>query len=223
VRVKNMVLKTAEIRWFHRGAPPAEVRRYFEDGEQESRERTDLYLTAPGIAGLGVKLREGRIELKQLTGREPGSARLPWLNGWIEHHRKWSFSLADADAAAGLTGAPGTDSPWIAVEKSRLLQLYEIHADGEVGQVPDTVSRPGFSGCSLELVSLSVRGDAWWSLGLEAVGADGRRVGNLIVLLTRARQMLALPPYSVDRSCGYARWLISHYAAHTTLPEEEVP
>jgi hypothetical protein len=34
------------------------------------------------------------------------------------------------------------------------------------------------------------------------------------------RQLLALPVYSVDRSCGYARWLRSHYGAHTTLPKE---
>jgi hypothetical protein len=207
------MLKTAEIRWFHRDAPPEETRRYVEGENTRELKRTDLYLAGTETPHLGVKLREGRIELKQLTNREPGSGRLPWLQGWIEHHCKWSFPLADAGAAADLTGTQDTRPSWIAVEKSRLLRIYEVLEDGEVVQVTERVDFPTFNGCSLELVALTVGGVGWWSLGLEAVGPEERRVENLLVLLRRMRPVLTYPLYSLDRSCGYAPWLTSHCAS----------
>src|SRR5262245_9360882 len=93
---------TVEVRWFGRAAVPADVERWFLDAElppaREAR-RVDRYLVAlPGDA-LGVKVRQGSLEHK-VRAAEAGLAR--WhdrLAGRVEAWRKWSFRLAESDAA----------------------------------------------------------------------------------------------------------------------------
>ena len=59
---------TAEVRWFYEGAVSPEVLEWFEQGEltpEEQPYRVDYYLRLSDRDSLGIKLREGRIEVKQ--------------------------------------------------------------------------------------------------------------------------------------------------------------
>lgn len=58
---------TAEVRWFHRGKVPLDVMAWFLrlHGEpEEPGHRVDYYLRLSDADALGIKLRDGRIEIK---------------------------------------------------------------------------------------------------------------------------------------------------------------
>ena len=177
--------RTAEVRWFRPGEVPADVRAWF-DGlgpETEPQSRTDCYL-APASAALGVKLREGQVEVKRRGGvwapLTTGRSEAP-----VESWTKWSFALAEA-----VGGAPETEDDWVAVQKTR----WQRHA-GE---------------CALELSRVEVAGVPWWSVCLEATGpdADARRAA----LAEAARQWLGAddaPALTAADAQGYPAWLLA--------------
>jgi hypothetical protein len=62
-------------------------------------------------------------------------------------------------------------------------------------------------GCTLELTSIQIRGDQWWSLGLEAFGENAALQETL---MTVAKQVMAMgepPDFKLEDSFGYPRWL----------------
>ena len=68
-----MVFQSAEIRWFFKGEVPKEISEWFAglDGIFEKQEtRTDLYFQLENSASLGIKIREGRFEIKEKQSQE---------------------------------------------------------------------------------------------------------------------------------------------------------
>lgn len=180
--------RTAEARWFGRGPVPSAVEAWFASlGPVPTPEvRTDRYL-APTDAGLGVKLRRGddgtlMVEAKrrEATGSrvEAGPARAP-----VETWTKWSFPLADSGALP---------QDWIQVGKQR-----RQHHQGS----PE-------AGCSLELTMLTVSGETWWTVALEATAADAASRERLL-RHAAARWLGAAGalPLGPDRAQGYPAWL----------------
>jgi hypothetical protein len=112
------VFPTAEVRWFGPGAIPPAIRNWFRSGERQPLAepvRVDHYLCLPGIDALGVKIRQGRIEIKQRTSQQGIVQFQERIAGLVEHWLKWSLELAVDDAAitAELTSQPD----WLAVQK----------------------------------------------------------------------------------------------------------
>jgi hypothetical protein len=187
----------------------------------------DRYLRLPGLDGLGIKLREGRIEIKQRQRKygvlhlpgdtplherppqrdaqdkelEPGNASAGRAVGQVESWRKWSFGLANRPLARLATPA----ASWIAVRKARSLRIYQIGENQRV--VPLATGDDALQGCSMELTDVEVFGQAWWTLGLEAFGDESALQEGL---LTVAGHVVAshLPvALDVQDSYGYPKWL----------------
>src|SRR5438093_13146168 len=59
---------TAEVRWFFEGQVPDEIEQWFcrSNLALKAAPREDHYLLFPAVLGLGLKLREGRLEVKTL-------------------------------------------------------------------------------------------------------------------------------------------------------------
>jgi hypothetical protein len=199
---------TMEVRWFYLGQVSPEARTWFWHGagqvEQYPR-REDTYLRLAHTDALGIKLREGRIEVKQRVQRH-GSVRFnSAVTGIVEHWRKWSFQLAEAYRGLSTIAFPA--SSWITVRKSRSLRTYRLTGEKEV--VP--VSRPGSlaQGCEVELTRVQVAGQDWWTLAFEAFG-DEPLLNEQLVLVARHKlatdRSLSL---STAQSCGYPGWLAS--------------
>jgi hypothetical protein len=199
------VYATAEVRWFYRGPLPTAVRAWFEARASRmayQAPRRDHYL---GVGGdlLGVKLREGRLEIKLRP--QPGEfLRLhPQVTGVLELWQKWSFSLAEPSVMP--LGIATVDSSWLAVDKNRGLARYRVAHTAEPVAVAAEVYP--VQGCEVELVELHASGQAWWSLCFEAFG-QGRGLAD--ALLATARHFLgeAPPPHmEAENSYGYPRWL----------------
>jgi hypothetical protein len=197
---------TVEVRWFYPGQTPSPLLAWFHqvEGEAEAQPcRVDHYLRLKATEALGIKLREGRIEIKQRQ-RRLGLVRFhERVAGQVEAWRKWSFALTGA--GAGLAGSLVPASAWIAVEKERTLLLFRVAGGGRIVSLPPA-SYEAY-GCGLELTRIRAKGAAWWSLGLEAFGQEATLQESLV---TVARHLLASeagPHLDSAASCGYPRWL----------------
>ena len=171
--------QTAEARWFGRGPVPDAVRAWFDalGDPPEPESRTDRYL-APSSDGLGVKVREGRVEAKRhdgAAGRLGVGRAAAEIGAWS----KWSFALAEPAEPAG---------PWVEVAK--------VRRQREAG------------GCALELAEVVVRGERWWSVCLEATGpTEAARRAALVEAAGRWLGRDDAPALPTSMSRGYPAWL----------------
>lgn len=196
---------TAEVRWFYRGDAPPAVLAWFERRQRSAEAqplRVDHYL-ALDRDSLGVKLREGRIEIKQRVARH-GSVRFhERATGLVEAWRKWSFELAGPLAAG--PDAPLSPQGWIAVRKARRLCRYHLGGAGRLVSAPlDSYPAPG---CDLELTAVRAGEQTWWTLGFESFGAETSLYETLRFV---AGQILAggeSPGLAVQDSRSYPAWL----------------
>jgi hypothetical protein len=191
-----LILPSAEVRWFVRGPVDPLVAAWFESSDpppQQESPRVDHYLDRVDES-LGIKLREGKIEVKRREAIIGDLAVGGRVLGVVERWRKWSFTLDDRDVPR--------DS-WIVVEKRRRLRKYAIR-DGRAVAVP-AGDRPA-QGCNVELTELRVADDSWWTLGLEAYG-DESTLEDQLWLAARAVFGDDAPPLTIDDSYAYPAWL----------------
>ena len=197
---------TVEVRWFYPGQIPAPLLAWFHQvrGEPEAQPcRVDHYLRLKTTEALGIKLREGRIEIKQRQ-RRLGLVRFhERVAGQVEAWRKWSFPLTRAGAS--LVGLLTPASSWTAVEKERTLLRFQVAAGGRVVPLPPASHEA--HGCGLELTRIRARGAAWWSLGFEAFGQEANLQESLVTVARHLLASGAVPHLDSAASYGYPRWL----------------
>lgn len=200
------VYSTAEVRWFYEGTVPAKVTEWFSHGErppEAATPRTDFYLRAVGGDSLGIKLREGKLEIKQRY-QQYGVRRFHHeVTGWAEAWHKWRFELAQA--AEDLTEAGMSSATWIGVQKERKLRKFHVACSGEIVAVP--VMAQVDQGCGIELTQVSVEGNEWWSLGFEAFGEAAAIQSNLLLVAEYVLRSDNPPLLDLQASFGYPRWL----------------
>lgn len=196
---------TAEVRWFFEGTPSLAVVEWFAQGEPKpitQPGRVDCYLRLTDGDGLGIKLRQGRLEVKQ-RHRQYGLVHLhQQVTGRVEGWRKWSLELAGhgRDLVSILVPAPS----WIGVKKERRLRRYRV-ASQEMVAVPSEADTG--EGCGLELTRIIIEGSQWWSLGFEAFGNPAGFYDTLLRVATQVFAAGEPPTLHAGDSYGYPRWL----------------
>ena len=212
-----MMIATTEVRWFFPGSPPAEMWEWFRRGNLsvQQPDRTDAYLAIPGCRTAGIKLREGRFEVKMRT-EEPVPVDYPGaVSGYVDSWVKWSRYTGESRRADGFPIGEGEE--WVEVRKRRTVRGFSLDGTGGEGdprEVDGRGARPE-QGCGLELTEVGVLGpreSTWWTLGLEGFDDEGDPAGCLDRV---ARYFFAAspPPVTVglDASCSYAAWLASGF------------
>ncbi len=202
---------TLETRWFYPGSIPPDVLAWYHYGERAPEAqptRIDYYLRLTGNDDLGVKLREGRIEIKQRMEQYGVEHLHERVHGLVEGWRKWSFGVNDIGGGLG-------DAAWIAVRKARRLRRYCVTEAGDVIAIAGVeIVGPG---CNLELAELAIHGETWWSLAFETFGPEA----SLHAIFTRVTQHTlrgdAVPHLDAEHSYGYAHWMRVLTANHANL------
>jgi hypothetical protein len=199
-RREDAMFPTMEVRWFRPGEIPAAIQEWFQrcKGEPEEQQpRVDYYFHSAADDSLGIKLREGRLEVKRRRRRLGIVHFHERVAGQVEHWRKWGFAY-DIER----------DGPWPSgfyVKKDRSLYRYRLAKDREI----EAVSSPAQlgPGCELELTQVSARGQTWWTLAFEAYGHEVTI--HDILFLTVHHLFAANAPPTLDPrdSYGYPRWL----------------
>lgn len=204
---------TAEVRWFRRGKLPATVQSWFSNcpGKTPSWEqRTDTYLMTH-VDYVGMKIREGRLEVKFRTRRVRKREFLPKLTGTVENWTKVGFGDESNSLAATNAQPPGTR--WLEVKKARLIRHYTQTDSGKI--ISLDAGAMSFSptqlevddGCSLEITEIEILGGSWWSVGFEAFGVQESREVLLEAAVEYLGKMYDSPALQLQDSHGYPSWL----------------
>ncbi len=193
-------LKTREVRWFLPNPRP-ELARWFGrlSADAYSREtREDQYLLLPRQVALGVKVREGRLELKYRIGT-PGRAWVaPGVPGRLEEWEKFSLQT-EAAGPCPLEG--GVAARWLPVLKRRLVTLVTPGAEGPAFHAPDQAVR---AGVQLEYTELQIEGTPATTIGLEWPSDQGVRLPE-----TFLGELLGKMDLQGAPSMGYPEFLLT--------------
>jgi hypothetical protein len=177
---------------------------------EKQRPRVDHYLCISGGDSSGIKLRDGRIEIKQRLNQH-GIFHFGHRDaGFVEHWHKWSLDLAGSSENLEIPSCL-----WIGVRKERLLRAYRVVDDRTVTEVAVGVG-PG-SGCNWELATVSIEGteERWWSIGFEAFGKEAGLWNMMSLVAEHFLSEDEAPTLRVEDSYGYPRWLQILEGSHT--------
>jgi hypothetical protein len=196
---------TNEVRWFYAGLAPGMIIDWHHNLGglfREHETRTDHYLILPGNDGLGIKWREGRIELKKKIA-DLGMVKIHSGIGMAEQWKKWSFEIEQGDQTFSiLTSEPEN---WVAVTKKRCLQLFTFNQDDEL--IPHSGTFGEDETVRVELSEVKLNEKHWWTLGVEFTVQKNEAKSDSTVLM---RRLLAdFPDLKLDASAsfGYPKWL----------------
>lgn len=205
-----MLRKTFEIRWFWTVNDPQKVVQWFCQGHIPSNpeQRTDQYLWLAGCRNCGIKLREGRLEVKSLLEQGESIEILPQLSGHIQTWVKW---LPGPEFDQLPSATLNTGDRWLAIRKQRWLRWFGLDA----GEIVDCGPEPtgDFPGCQTELTRLSFDGEAsqWLSLAIEMPDEDldlDPQAFLLPILTWLFHRQPEFPLDLTDARCGsYPDWL----------------
>ena len=175
---------TLEIRWFletfdlPQGMAMVRKASGLEPVAEETR--TDHYLRLPLSDGIGIKLREGRIEHKWLYGCLPGiepDAPLNRFGCW----RKWSMAATDD------TDMPNSEN-WITVRKQRWISPW-VKSDGHAHALPQQTERE--NRCDFEMARIEVErpdnaeSHCYWTLCFESEGPERQKLLETVLRIFR--------------------------------------
>jgi hypothetical protein len=199
---------TAEVRWFFRGEVPANIWEWFHAGGHEPEEqspRVDHYLRNIDGDSLGVKLREGRIEIKQRLGGQTLVRFGKRSDGYVARWVKWSFELAEASGV--VAELSGSSSRWIGIWKARKVLTFQVTDEKSIKYMSgyEGIDR----GCAWEIAKVKVDGveRAWWSVGFEAFGNETELGDTLMMVVNQSFSVANAPEFNGEQSYGYPNWL----------------
>lgn len=188
---------TAELRWFFdHPLPFSEVFTSF--SVSEPAERQDHYLLGSGER-LGVKWREGNVEVKQQQGKAEVFAEQE-VAGYLEQWTKWSFALEDKQALS-------LGSRWLPITKR--CRLLTFAYDARRHTVSPETKLEDENLCTLEYTHLTVVEGDYYTLGLEASGESNLVKPSLIQTIAYLSEHVHFEKLGLmqGNSSNYARWI----------------
>jgi hypothetical protein len=192
-----------ELRWFVPGEPaPAATSLFGEPDWASVPTRTDSYVALPTIDDLGIKRREGRLEVKGRIAVIPSVRCSPCVEGRLEHWIKWSHEGAVLDPVVEAL----SKGPLDAVTKQRIQRKFHLQ-DGRAEEVALDLRLDG--GAYAELTRLELAGSRWWSLGFEAFPNDSALPDELLALVRRFLGEASIE-LTVEQSLSYPAWLVEY-------------
>jgi hypothetical protein len=205
-----MMWRSAEARWFTAGPLPGEVLKWFQGGRALEAENVQVheYLVFPDCQSVGVKLREGRFEIKaNLTAARPLGPDLG-VEGRTDQWVKWSLA---SEALQALAPALHQSGLWLKVRKERFLRRFSADSGSlvEFRVPPGSFPR---TGANIELTRIEVEAPPrfWFSLAFEAFGPPAVAEKTLLDAVRRFFQDHGPVPgvlLAEDNSLSYPAWL----------------
>ena len=193
----SVMYVTKEIRWFFKEENEP-IRNWFYNLRFDvADEREDLYLDLE-IQDVGVKLREGKTEIKhRIESRSKGCLN-PNVWGYFEKWVKWSFDTKDDDPLYAEI-MERKYNRWIPVAKERnTSQLTE--RNGAIITCP--LSEDLDDGCQIEYSKINVCGKQWFTFGLEWFGETSPELRPSFVT-----EIIGDTNLAIKQSKGYPEFL----------------
>ncbi|MEM7307991.1 MAG: hypothetical protein AAF682_15035 [Planctomycetota bacterium] len=178
---RDFTARSLELRWIGSGPAEDEVRTWFESLPGEIRvepRRVDQYICPGTWTQVGLKVRQGRLEVKAIDGPTqefdlPGQGE----GGIAERWTKWSVESAEAGRwAEDLRMEPDI---LVSVSKVRAIRFYGWNGLA-LGPVE---KRRHEGGVSVELADLDHADGRFWTVCIESFGAAGPAMEERLPLL----------------------------------------
>ena len=212
-------LESIETRWFFDGGVDAhpQLRQWFETCTPFARRQNvakplwqgraggqpDVYLLMPGCTDMGIKWREGTLQVKGRV-EDLGTHRFGETHeGSVQRWVKWTYAevpaayraLFDADGGHGLETA--------SVHKTRALRLVSLDSETPEEVVPGTVVERGVG---FEMADIEWSGKPYCSIAFEAFPDDSATAARFEAVVGDClRELAATLP--IDASMSYPDWL----------------
>ena len=156
--------------------------------------RTDVYLVLPNRPDLGIKKRQGKIEIKQ---RSAELGCIPINNNLVGQAEQWIKVIStQSQLDHFLIQNQLSHSPWLKVEKERQQKIFQ--------------------GCPVEITQLKVAEQNRWTFAFEQLieSPETQNIEDWKVLVQGSLQDLDLCQNPKLHSCGYPQWLSILSACH---------
>lgn len=198
---RAQITTTRELRWFFAEPPAA-----FTAWRGEEQRRVDYY--APLCDGrLGVKLREGRLEVKVLLGEEPvGATSLPDLN-----HQLWRKTSQPVDEAGVDALEAWAAEFWLPVRKRRWVRSFQRRG----GHFMESNSAGSANAAAAEWAEVRLHDRVAWTFCVEADAELPRNACGQVV--QRSLAALQVDVARFPRPQSYGAW-IATWAAGFPAP-----
>jgi hypothetical protein len=219
---ERIPLATQEVRWFFEGRADqhGSLKRWFETVVPVERspevggpvwrgrigDQPDVYLLVPRGDDMGIKWREGELQIKGRVSCIGTRVFCGRHQGKVERWMKWSY--ADIPAAYQRLFATREETGLItaAVRKTRALRKLRLDTfTGEAQEIdPNTFVNRGLH---LDLTDLEVAGKTYCSLAVEAFPDDSAMDAAFTQALEAFLDGLAEPVLSAAQSQSYPAFL----------------
>jgi hypothetical protein len=213
-------LATHEVRWFFEGRAEdhPELKQWFETAEPVEKDATigtpswkgrlddqpDVYLRIPGSEDLGIKWREGELQIKGRTAMLGTQMFGGIHHGLVERWVKWSYAKMPDEFR--VLFAEETRLPLVSVRKTRALRKLRLDTMLGTAQEIDTkifVDR----GLGCELTNLEVSGKSFCSLAFEAFPDDAATHEAFACTVSAFLDGLQNVELGATKSMSYPTWL----------------
>lgn len=146
--------------------------------------RTDYYLYLPDRVDLGIKLREGNVEVKHRISNPAEGQLGKNSKGYFEDWIKWSFKLADGEMLGSeiinnhkyvfqhqlpiQEQLLDKSTQWIEIKKVRIGLKISLDKNGNINyfHIKDFID----DGCQVEYTKIEVLNTTWYTFGFEWFG-----------------------------------------------------
>lgn len=206
--------------WFFHSGQPGHARSPSTPEWQPRRnDEPDVYLLLPGHEDMGIKWREGQLQVKGLLD-DLGPRRFASHHaGIVQRWVKWSYGDLP-DRYAKLLSTAGVDT--VAVHKTRALRMLDLAPEEPAEVGPETVLERGMA---VELTRIVVGGKEYCSVGFEAFPDDGLSDRRFDAAAGRFLEHLSGVRLDAGRSLSYAAWLnrVCPGGVKSNTPRENLP
>ncbi len=216
----SIPLASQEARWFFEGGSVrhADVRQWFEQYSPYPRAsgvgppvwrsrkdgKSDIYLLVPGAADIGIKWREGDLQVK---GRVADLGTVVFAGrhaGRVERWVKWSYGALPGAYRDIFERTASLDT--VTVHKTRALRKIRLGTfTGAAEEVAATTLLD--RGLNIEMTDLSVDGRAYCSVAFEAFPDDSAMHAAFNGAVSLFLEGLTSVTLSVQDSRSYPHWL----------------
>lgn len=166
----------------------------------------DVYLLLPGHTDMGIKWREGLLQIK---GRIASVGPTPFCGkheGLVERWAKWSYG--DLPEAYRALFERGQQILRVSVSKTRAVRLIDLQngvADAEEVDVKTWLD----CGIAAEITDLEIDGNRYCTLGFEAFPDAEVTAGAFNDAVAAFLETFGEPALQVEQSMSYPPWLNS--------------
>ena len=198
-----------EIRWFYNHTFD-EILDWWNGKNLPSNDegdRSDYYVFIPNVDYVGIKNREGRLEVKWRIPNSQKKFETSKLEGLIEEWVKWSWSDSKPQVNDELFNflSEYPKGPMIKILKRRRSRKFNLISNAEFEPVKWVALTE--SGLSMELTEITNGGSKWWSVGFETLGNKITQE----LFQTKIKEMSNKIPVKLklENSFGYPKWISS--------------